>query len=71
MRSQRKSLSRVQREKKVLSSHTTTNPPSQLSNMEKFCFDFKLDANNAEADADKADAVEAIEAKADETVEAN
>ena len=37
----------------------------------KFCFDFKLDANNAEADADKADAVEAIEAKADKTVKAN
>jgi hypothetical protein len=30
-----------------------------------------LDANNSEADAEKADAVEAIEAKADKTVEAN
>jgi hypothetical protein len=30
-----------------------------------------LDANNAEADTNKADAVKAIEAKADETVEAN
>jgi hypothetical protein len=30
-----------------------------------------LDANNAEADANKADAVEAIEAKADKTVKAN
>ena len=71
MRSRRKSLSQVQREKKVLSSHTTINPPSQRSNMGKFCFDFKLDANNAEADADKADAVEAIEAKANKTIEAN
>jgi hypothetical protein len=30
-----------------------------------------LDANNAEADAGKADAIEAIEAKVDKTIKAN
>ncbi len=60
MRVQRESLSRVQQEKKVLSLHTTTNPPSQTCNIGKVCFDFKL-----EGVEDNSDDNEAIEAKVD------
>ena len=69
MRVQRKSLSQVQQEKKVLSSHTSTNLPSQTSKMGKICFDFKLDAvdNNVNASG----AIEANANKADVTNKAN
>jgi hypothetical protein len=37
----------------------------------KFHSDFEIDANDAKPDKDNADADEAIEAKTDETIEAN
>jgi hypothetical protein len=75
MKVQRKSLSQVQQEKKVLSSHTTTNPPSQTSNMGIFFLDFKLDAVDDNANANGAIEVNAYMAdvtdKAHEAFEAD
>jgi hypothetical protein len=47
-------LSRVQQEKKILSSHTTTSSPSQQVTWGQFSVDFKINADIAKADRNKA-----------------